>query len=88
MNLSPNPANDYFNLEITNPHEITEITEKYFIRIVNQYGRVIEEIEVSNYLKGDILSISTSHLLSGLYSVNLYNQHNLISTEKLLITHY
>ena len=86
MELSPNPANNYFNLIITDQHEHLEITEKYFVRIVNQYGQISDEIIVSEYLNGELFEIGTDHLPSGFYSVNLYNQHGLIDTQKLLIT--
>ncbi len=86
MNLSPNPANDYFRIVFTNPNENSEITEKYYIRIINQYGQILDEIAVSDHLSGEPFDIEIDHMISGTYSVNLYNQHKLIDTQKLLIT--
>jgi hypothetical protein len=87
MAISPNPANDYVNLSITDQNENSEITEQYFIRITDSYGQTIREIEVSDHLNGENVYIETQQLSSGIFSVNLYNQHNLITTEKLLIIH-
>ena len=87
MKISPNPASNYFSLAITNANENSEITEKYFIRIVNQYGQISNEIIVSDHLTGEPFDIDINQLPSGMYSVNLYNQHVLINTQKLLIIH-
>lgn len=86
MVLSPNPANDYVSIVITDPHEYAEITERYFIRIVNQYGQVMNETIVSDFMTGETIELEIDYLPPGIYTVNLYNQHALINTQKLLIT--
>lgn len=86
MELTPNPATEYVNITITDIRENSEITERYHVNVVNQYGQVMLKVDVSDHLNGEPYSVFIDHLPPGLYLINLYNQHVMIRTEKLLIT--
>jgi hypothetical protein len=74
--LFPNPANQYFSLQLdqfTGP--------AYELRIVDMLGRTVSSYDIRNAYS----QLNASHLLPGLYVVQLYLDGQLLGKEKMII---
>jgi len=85
LHLYPNPANNFVTLILTNPEGNTDITERYFIRILDIYGKVHYTEDITSTINLDSVELNVSSLNSGVYLVVLYNRNEVINTQKLLI---
>jgi hypothetical protein len=85
--ISPNPSSEVISIKLENPNQKTEITEKYYLRLINQSGLIVEEILFVGDLTREEALINTSGVPSGLYSLILFNNHQLIDNQKLIVKH-
>ncbi len=85
LHLYPNPANNFVTLILTNPEGNTDITERYFIKILDIYGKVLYTEDITSTINLDSVELNISSLNSGVYLVVLYNRNEVINTQKLLI---
>jgi len=85
LHLFPNPANDIVTLTLTNPDGNTDITERYYIRILDIYGKVLYTEDVTSTINLDSVELNVSSLNSGVYLVVLYNRNEVITTQKLVL---
>ncbi len=83
----PNPSNGILNVSILNLDDLTDITEKYFIRIVDLMGRTIYNQDITDKIDDKSFELNVSYLNSGFYSIVLFNQNELIDASKLIINH-
>ena len=83
----PNPSNGILNISILDSIHQTDITEKYFIRIVDLMGHTIYNQDVTGKIDDESFELNVSFLNNGVYSLILFNQHSLIDAYKLLINH-
>jgi len=75
--IYPNPANDYFNLEISNEHP----HEKLNLQIIDVVGKVMRKEIIYNNLN----KINISNLPSGYYNLLISNSVAIKATKKLII---
>jgi len=77
VSLSPNPANDNFNLSLSYVSNDTKID------IINLLGQNV----YSSIVNSEFTNINTSSLPEGIYIVNISSNGTSITTEKLVIKH-
>ena len=79
VKIYPNPANDYFNIDLYSTNnsfssiEITSIT-----------GQVVQVIDINN--ANDILQVSTQDIENGIYFIQL-KKNNEVITGKIIVQH-
>lgn len=79
LSVFPNPARDYFTLKYRTDHNYRNIR----LIITNNLGQTILNRNLEEWEGGKL--IDTRQLLSGAYSVHLYNGNILIKSQKLII---
>ena len=79
MHIYPNPARDYFNIDL---NFASFNKEKGSLRIINNLGQIVKQmsVEINPVLKIDIKDFS-----SGLYQVQCYIKGELVSAKQLLV---
>lgn len=77
FSISPNPSTDYF-VVIPNTHLISQTTFKLY----SSQGKVIFQINLD---ENNPTNINTTHLESGLYLYNIYNENIVIQKGKIII---
>ncbi|MGD2034112.1 MAG: fibronectin type III domain-containing protein [Bacteroidales bacterium] len=85
LHLFPNPAGDHVTLTFSNPNQNAEITERYFIRILDIYGKVVYMEDVTSKISNDSFELDISSFNSGVYSIVLFNHNEVIDTRKLMV---
>jgi alpha-tubulin suppressor-like RCC1 family protein len=65
VNVFPNPTNGLINIQLT--QELNELT---YIKIRDQAGRLVKEVEFNN---GNLLTINVSELENGIYHILIQN---------------
>ena len=83
--VSPNPASEFIQLQIKNKPGNFEITEEYKVRVIDALGLVKIEKVVSNFLNGSIITLNISQLRNGVYTIILFNKHQIVDSKKIVI---
>ena len=82
INISPNPASDELNIELSNNIAF----ENTVLKIYNQLGQLIGTKQVDNNSDYKKMSFNTSSFANGLYFINVENQ-GILLTKSFLIAH-
>jgi hypothetical protein len=83
----PNPANATLNISIQNDNLNSDISESYYVRLVNIHGDIVSQNDVSDNLNNEPFELPISSLRNGIYSLVLYNQDRIIDVKKIIIAH-
>ena len=78
LRLSPNPAQHTLQVAFQKP-----TFEKAVLQLVNNIGQVVKKTSVGNVSQGNF-SISLDGLASGIYTVQLLNNGQQISSQKII----
>jgi hypothetical protein len=84
LTISPNPSSNELAIGVSYQDSAIDITEKYFIRIIDIHGVCTMEYDISSTFEGISNLLNISDLKQGIYSVILYNKHEIIARKKFL----
>ncbi|MEO8149112.1 MAG: T9SS type A sorting domain-containing protein [Bacteroidia bacterium] len=76
--ISPNPAKDIAKISITS----SDKSQTYILKVIDATGKQINTYNVNG---NSIFDLKTSSLNSGTYLLQLFNQNELVQSQKLLV---
>ncbi|MEO8149113.1 MAG: T9SS type A sorting domain-containing protein [Bacteroidia bacterium] len=78
LSISPNPAKDVAKISITSSDKI----QTYMLKVIDAIGK---EIKTYNVNSNSVFELNTSTLNSGTYLLQLFNQNELVQSQKLVV---
>ncbi len=83
--VTPNPGNDIISVSVFKSGDTIDISEKYYIQLLTFNGLPAITEKINSTINSTPLHLDISGLPEGLYLLSLFNQHQLIAQEKVLI---
>lgn len=78
VNVFPNPAKDYLNIQFKNPR-----TGKFILEVYDAQGKLIMSNNINLYFQDKIV-VNTNEFINGTYFVNLIEDDEIIISQKLI----
>ena len=75
VNIYPNPANDFINIDLNNHYNHSTI------RVVDAYGKNIKQLQVN----ANHISISTKEFSNGIYAIQIIENNQVVNTYSIVV---
>jgi len=79
LRISPNPANDYINVEVDFKNQPSELV------LISEDGYVYFKKDISNAMSGQEFRLDISNIPAGKYLVTVTNDKQYLTPKKLIV---